>query len=167
MAGKVPTWVWVVAAIAVVGVLSLVAIVGVGFYVFTRHMDTTAVTPAEAATAFEIERERFGGQQPLIELDSRGQFVRAHTDRVPPEPVERPTHLHLIAYDPGDGRIVRFRLPFWLLRTRAGRGTVDIDGTRIDLKDLSLTVEDLERYGPALLVEHVTPEGHRVLVWSQ
>jgi hypothetical protein len=167
VSGKVPTWVWVVAAIAIVGVLGLVAAVGAGFYFVSRHMDTQAVTPADAVVAFEAERARFEGQRPLVELDSQGRFVRARADEPMPEAAERPGHLHLLAYDPADGRIVRFRLPFWLLRTRAGRGTVDIDGTRIDLQELNLTVEDLERYGPALLVDHEAPDGQRVLVWSQ
>jgi hypothetical protein len=167
MAGKVRTWVWVVAGIAAVGTVGLIAIVVAGFYFTSRHIDTETVTPAEAATAFETERARFAGQTPLIELDSQGRFVRAHTEGRVPEHAERPANLHVLAYDPDDGQIVRFRLPFWLLRTRAGRGTVDVDGMRLDLEDLKLTVDDLERYGPALLVDHQTPDGQHVLVWSQ
>ncbi len=167
MAGRVPTWVWVVAAITIVGVLGLIAIVGAGFYFVSRHMDTAAATPADAAAAFETERARFAGQTPLIELDTEGRFVRAHTDQRATDHPERAAYLHLLAYNPSEGRLVRFRLPFWLLRTRVGRGTIELDGTRLDLQNLKLTVEDLERYGPALLVDHQSPDGQRVLVWSQ
>jgi hypothetical protein len=167
VAGKVPTWVWVIAAVAIVGVLGLVAMVGVGLYVVSRHMGTETMTAAEARAAFDAERARFAGQTPLVELDSSGRVERVRPDRPAIESADRPTHLHLIAYSPDDARIVRFRLPFWLLRTRAGRGTIDIDGTRLDLEDLNLTVEDLERLGPALLVDHQAAGGQRVLVWSQ
>jgi hypothetical protein len=37
----------------------------------------------------------------------------------------------------------------------------------MDLEDLRLTVEDLERYGPTLIVDHKAPDGDRVLVWSK
>jgi hypothetical protein len=109
----------------------------------------------------------FGGQKPLIELDSRGQFLRAHTDRPVPQHVTTPDQLYLLAFDPKDQRIVRFSLPFWLLRMKAGNTTIDLNGNRMDLEDLRLTVADLERFGPTLIVDHQTPEGERVLVWSK
>ena len=37
----------------------------------------------------------------------------------------------------------------------------------MDLEDLRLSVEDLERFGPTLIVDHASADGNRVLVWSQ
>jgi len=37
----------------------------------------------------------------------------------------------------------------------------------MNLEDLRLRVEDLERYGSALVVDHQSPDGERVLVWSE
>jgi hypothetical protein len=37
----------------------------------------------------------------------------------------------------------------------------------LDLEDMKLTVEDLERYGPTLILDHKERGGDRVLVWSQ
>jgi hypothetical protein len=37
----------------------------------------------------------------------------------------------------------------------------------MDLEDLKLTVEDLERFGPTLIVDHSSASGDHVLVWSQ
>jgi hypothetical protein len=37
----------------------------------------------------------------------------------------------------------------------------------MDLDDLRLSVDDLERFGPTLIAEHKTPEGSHVIVWSQ
>ena len=167
MAGKVKTWVWVVISIAVICVLGLVTLAGVGFYFVSKHIDTKEVSSTDAAREFEAVKAGFAGQKPLIELDSRGQFLRAHTDRPIPAHVTTPDQLHLLAFDPKDRRIVRFRLPFWLLRMKAANTTIDLNGNRMDLEDLRLTVADLERFGPTLIVDHQSPAGERVLVWSK
>ena len=49
VAGKVKTWVWIVVGIAVFCVLGLVAVVGVGFFYMSRHIETKSATPAAAA----------------------------------------------------------------------------------------------------------------------
>jgi hypothetical protein len=71
-----------------------------------------------------------------------------------------------MAFDPDDARVVRVEIPFWLLRLKL-RGGIDFNGRRMELDDLKLTVEDLERYGPALVVDHQGSSGERVVVWSQ
>ena len=167
MASRVKTWVWVIVAIAVVGVLAVVALAGLGFYFVSRYVDATEATPAAAAKQFEAVKAGFAGQKPLIELDSRGKFVRANTDRPIPASAPTPEQLHLLAFDPDEGRVVRFHLPFWVLRMKMGDTTIDLNGNRLDLEDLRLTVEDLERFGPSLIVDHQAPDGARVLVWSK
>jgi hypothetical protein len=44
---------------------------------------------------------------------------------------------------------------------------IDFGGNRVDLEDLKLTVEDLERFGPTLILDQKNEGGDRVLVWSQ
>jgi hypothetical protein len=78
-----------------------------------------------------------------------------------------PDALNVLAFDPDDGRIVRISIPFWLLRMKMRGATVDFNGNKMDLEDLKLTVEDLERFGPTLIVDHRNVHGERVLVWSQ
>jgi hypothetical protein len=167
MAGKVKTWVWVVMAIVVVCILGLVAMAGIGFYFASQHINTQAASPASAAKAFEEVRARFSGQRPLIELDDRGHFVRANTSRPPAAKVKEPEQLNVLAYDPDEGRIVRLSIPFWLLRLKTGGTSIDFNGREMDLEDLKLSVEDLERFGPTLIAEHKTPDGNHVIVWSQ
>jgi hypothetical protein len=167
MAGKVKTWVWVVVGIVVIGILGVVAMAGVGIYFFSRHIETRVATPASAASEFEAVRTRFKEQKPLIELDDRGRFVRSNPDR-PATLDTRPDQLTVLVFDPDDGgRIVRVSIPFWLLRLKLGGATVDFNGGRMDLEDMKLSVEDLERLGPSLIVDHATADGERVLVWSQ
>ena len=167
MAGKVKTWVWIVVGIGVLCILALVAAVGGAFFYMSRHIQTSAATPTSAAKEFDAVRSGFAGQRPLIELDRHGKFLRANTDRPAPARAPVPDQLHVLAFDPSDGRIVRFSIPFWLLRMKAGNATIDLNGNRMDLEDLRLSVHDLERHGPALIVDHQAPGGDRVLVWSR
>ena len=166
MAVKLKTWAWVLIAIVAVWILGVVAMAGVGFYFFSQHIDTKAATPASAAREFDAVKAGFPDQKPLIELDSRGRFLRANTARPAKTPDSVPDELNLLAFDPSNGRIVRFSLPFWLLRMKP-RATIDLNGNRMDLEDLRLTVEDLEKRGPSLVVDHLTASGERVLVWSK
>ena len=167
MAGKVRTWVWIVVGIAVFCVLALVAVVGGAVFYMSRHIETKSATPASAAREFEAVRSGFSGQKPLIELDRNGRFVRAHTDRPGPANAAVPDQLRILAFDPSDGRIVQVSVPFWLLRMKASNATIDLNGSKMDLEDLRLTIHDLERQGPSLIVDHQAPDGDRVLVWSR
>lgn len=167
MAVKVKTWVWVVIAIFVIGILGMIAIAGVGVYFFSQRIDTRAASTAEASRDFEEVRRRFENQKPLIELDERGRFRRANPDRPARGDAGAPENIFVLAFDPDDERIVRVSIPFWLLRMKMGGATIDLNGNKMDLEDLKVRVEDLERYGPTLIIDHRETSGDRVLVWSQ
>jgi hypothetical protein len=166
MAGRIKTWVWVVIAIVVFCIVGAVAVAGMGYYFFTKHFDTKVTSPARATVEFEQVKAQFTGQKPLIELDERGRFLRANPDRPSQPDNRRPDQLFVLAFDPDDERIVKVTIPFWLLRLKA-HGPVDFNGGKLELEDLKLTVEDLERFGPTLIVDHKSSGGERVLVWSQ
>lgn len=167
MAGKIKTWIWVVVAIIIIGIVCVVAMAGVGFYFFSQHFDTKVVSRENAGQEFEEVRARFATQKALIELDEHGRFLRANVDRPTNSHTKVPDQLYVLAFDPDDRRIVRVNIPFWLLRMKAHGGTVDFNASQLDLEDLKLTVEDLERFGPTLIVDHRGTHGERVLVWSQ
>jgi hypothetical protein len=167
VAGKVKTWVWVVIGIVVTGILGIIAMAGIGIYFFSQHIETRSETPAGASRSFEQISARFTGQKPLIELDERGHYLRSNTDRKPAQDAKTPEALHVMAFEPHDGRIVRVDIPFWLLRLKLRGSAIDFNGNRMELEDLKLTVEDLERYGPSLIVDHRAQTGQRVLVWSE
>ena len=167
MAGKLKTWVWVVLGVIVTCIVGAVAIAGAGFYFFTRHIETRTVSPTVASREFEQVKAQFPGQKPLVELDRHGSFVRSNPDRPAAHNGRVPQELFVMAFDPEDGRVVRLKIPFWLLRLKSGGGSVNLNGRRMDLEDLKLRVEDLERFGPTLIVDHSSDEGKRVLVWSQ
>ncbi len=165
MAGKVKTWIWVVVGVVVLGILGLVSLAAAGLWFAKTHIDVRNVSPLVVAHDFERVRQQFTNQKPLIELDDRGHFLRANSDR--PAGDRRPQALNIMAFDPDEGRVVRMDIPFWLLRLKMGGTRIGLGNDSIDLHDLRLTVEDLERFGPTLIVDHKGRAGERVLVWSQ
>ena len=162
---RVKTWVWVVVGISVVGVLCVVAVAAAGLWFAKSHIDVSPASVTSASSEFERVREMFPSQKPLIELDDRGRFLRANTDR--PTSDQRPQTLYVLAYSPEEGgRVVRVNIPFWLLRLK-GHSSILVDGRNVDLAELRLTVDDLERYGPTLILDQDDRRGAHVLVWSQ
>jgi hypothetical protein len=167
MAVKLKTWIWVIVGLAAVGILFVIAMAGAGIYYFTQNIDTRRATAEVAATEFDAIRARFRGQRPLIELDEHGRFLRSNTDRPAPANPARPVALYVLAFDPDDEGLVKVTVPFWLLRLKVNDATVDFSGNSMNLEDLKLTVEDLERFGPTLVLDQTNIGGDRVLVWSQ
>lgn len=167
MAVRVKTWIWVIVGIVVFGIVCVVGMAGAGFYFFSQHFDTQAASPAKAGAQFDLAKAQFKDQKPLIELDERGHFLRSNPDRPVPVTSRKPEQLYVLAFDPDDERIVKVSIPFWLLRFKSRGARVDFNGGRLDLEDLKLTVDDLERFGPTLIVDHKSTGGDRVLVWSQ
>lgn len=167
MAVKLKTWVWVVVGVAAVGILFVIAMAAAGIYYFTQHIEAKKATPAVAASEFDAVRERFHGQKPLIELDERGRFLRSNIDRPAPANPRTPDAIHVLAFDPDDEGLVKVTVPFWLLRLKMDNSKIDFGSSSVRLEDLKLTVEDLERFGPTLILDQTNAGGDRVLVWSQ
>jgi hypothetical protein len=165
MAGKVKTWIWVVVGIVAVCILGVIAMAAAGLWFVRSHVDIRPTTVTAATEDFKSIRERFATQKPLIELDDRGNFVHANVDR--PSSPTPPQSLNIMAFDPKDERVVRMDLPFWLLRFKMRGTRIDVGDGNIDLAKLHLTVEDLERFGPTLILDQKDGDGSRVLVWTQ
>jgi hypothetical protein len=160
-------WIWIIAGFLGVCVLVLFAIAGTGVYFVSQHIDAKHTSSVEAMHEFETARAAFKGKQPLLELDRLGhprQVTR--TEQMPTAPA-RPTDMVILAWNPDRGRVVRVSLPFWLLHI--GRRKVDIldNSNGFDIDRLNIDVAELERIGPAFVLDYVTMNGERVLVWTQ
>src|SRR6516165_2958056 len=117
---RVPTWVWVIVATAALAVLGVIALAAAGLWFVRSHVNVQPTTVAAATTDFQTIRERFANQKPLIELDDRGNFVHANTDR--PNGTKQPDSLNVMAFDAREEHEVRVEIPFWILRLKT-RGT--------------------------------------------
>jgi hypothetical protein len=165
MATKIPTWAWVVIGVVALCILGMLAIAGMGVYFVTRQVETMAASPARAEETFERERAQFQDQKPLIELDEDDRIVRRNVQAPAAGEPRKVETLTVLAWDADDERLIRIDLPFWLLRLK--KDPLDVLADRgIHGNRLRLTVQDLERMGPRLILDHRGRRGERVLVWT-
>jgi hypothetical protein len=155
----------------VVGVLLLFGILGVGCVVITvswfgQRLSVTSAEEHAAEQQFEEIRERFAGQQPLLELvDGKPQL---NAERGSQKPAQTSlTTLHVVAYDRDEGNLVRFALPFWLLRLKSGPIRISAYQQGWDDRGVSFRVEDIEKHGPGIIVDVAQPGEGRVIIWAE
>ena len=151
----------------VIGVVLCVVIVGAGAaaWFFFSAFESTASDDTTAARRFDDVRSRFAGQTPLLEI--RGEeVVRTRTaPATTPRDLQR---LQILTWNPEDERLAQITLPWWLLRLKEGPIDVTSDaGSGVTRTRLSITVAELERHGPALLLDHAEPDGSKVIVWTE
>ena len=168
---RLPTWVSVViAAVIIVGILAVAAVGGAAFFIY-RHVNTTFTPRENAEIEFTQSRARFDGQQPLIEIRHdddpiiHRELLRGAASK------QKLEALRVLAYDQRERKLVRVSIPFWLLRMAPSKNlsflndhniNVDVDSERV-----RLTLDDLERRGPGLLLDSKDRRGSQVLVWTE
>ena len=158
----------VIAAVLVAILFAVVAIAGLAYFVRSH---VTAVEASDRAAVEEIAqaRQRFAGQTPLIErrgdTDDDDQFVVHHPDAsARAVPVQT---LRVLAYNPRDERMVRVSIPFWILRLAPSARFNILDRADIDVGRARLTLDDLERHGPGIVLDATDHRGSKVLVWLE
>jgi hypothetical protein len=152
---------------AVIGVLVFLGIVGLslGVWLFASVFDHDTADQQAATASFDEVRRRFADVQPVFRIagDERPEIRREPPSARPGQPLER---LQVLAWDPDDKGLARVTLPFWLLRLKSG--PLDISGkVMINHHHVDVTVEQVERYGPTVLVDHEGAGGDRLLVWTE
>jgi hypothetical protein len=171
MASARKTWVSVlIASVIIVGMLALTVVGGTAFFIY-RHVHAELTTETTAEREFAAARVRFDGQQPLIEFRPDADPL-VHHDLIPATHSGRTLEsLRVLAYDGRAGKLVRVSIPFWLLRLLPSKNLsflndrgldVDIDSDRVQL-----TLDDLERRGPGLVLAHEEKSGSKVIVWTE
>ena len=126
------------------------------------------------ATAFDAERAFdsvvAGTARPYLEIAADGT-VHVHRELEGPEPVPL-LALHVIAWEPEQGRLLSVRFPWWFVRMKMSSvfnlGTLTSamahDWGNLDLR---VTEEDMERLGPGVVLDHRTTDGARILLWTE
>lgn len=164
------TWISIIIAAVIVVCMLALAAVGATAYFIYRHVNSTPTTAMSAEREFTTTRARFAGQQPLIEL-RHGDEPVLHRDLAPGHPNgdRKLQALRVLAYDDGAGKLVRVTIPFWLMRMLPSRNLSFLhdEGIDIDSDRVHLTLEDLERRGPGLILDQKDRHGSHVLVWTE
>ncbi len=169
MAGKSSakkTWgAILVAAIAIVCVL-VVALIGGSAYFIARHVSSQFVSAESADAQFMSARQRLVGQTPLIEMQIGDEPILHR----PAADAHRPRIevLHALIYSTEAGKLVDVSLPMWLLRMSPGNHLSFLDdNAQFDSGRVHLTLEDVERHGPGLILDATDRRGARVLIWAE
>jgi nitrate reductase NapE component len=168
MAQRIPTWAAIlIAGVIIFGMLAVAAVGGTAFFIY-RHINTTPTGHDAAAAEFTQARARFAGQQPLIEM-SVGDEPVVHRELVKDPSGRKLETLRVLAYDRHERKLVRVSIPFWLLRLLPSNhfSFLDDNGINIDSERVNLTVDDLERRGPGLVLDTRDRRGSEVLVWTE
>jgi len=169
MSSSRKTWISVlIAAVIIIGMMALAVVGGTAFFIY-QHVNARFTPPANAEREFQETRTRFAGQTPLIEI--------RNTSAGDDEPVlhrdaSRPRRnlqtLHALVYDPDAEKLVHIDIPMWLLRLVPSGKPIHIsDLDELNDRRMRLTVEDLERHGPGLVLDLRRPHEGQVLVWTE
>jgi hypothetical protein len=151
-------------AIRLLLVIGVLAVLGIAFSLVAawRSVEMTQADPSRAASAFDLERSAFGQADPIVRFRDGGYVRRP----VPPEPLPAPSSLFVLVYHRPSERLVRTEVGFWFLRMKGPASERALSGAGVDLKALGLTVADLERYGPAVVLDEERGD-NRVLLWTR
>jgi hypothetical protein len=182
MASTKRTWLWVIFGVLICIAIAGVALVGGTAYVVSKHVKTELVGKRTAEEQFYQQRERFAGQQPLIEV--HGDSETAWPVLVPPGKSDQQAMIHrppegarkaelqtmrVLVYDSHEGRLVHVDLPFWLLRLMpSGRlGSVSGVNRNFSFDSGRITIDDIERHGPGLILDARDSRDAQVLIWTE
>lgn len=159
-------WIWVTLAVLAFGVVSCAGLVGGGVWYASTQFKVREVAQAEVQTEFARLRTRFKDQKPILDtkhgigIASDRLEARAQAYSGPP-----PKNLCLLVWTEEQPKAVQLCLPFWLLKMKTGRG-LKFDVPNGESRRLELSAKDLERAGPALLLDEEHDQS-RLLVWTE
>jgi hypothetical protein len=142
--------------------LAVVAVLAVGAWTFIAWDWVTAIhaPPDDAARQFDSARLAHAGEEPVVTLRD-GAFVRRPFST---DPRDAPSDLLVLVYHRPTERLIRAEVPFWFLRMKGPASERMLRGAGIDLAEFGLTVDDLSRYGPALVFDGTRGEDRVLLV---
>ena len=157
--------------VVLVAVLVVVVCVGIGAIIATtawvqQNLTIEESTESAARDEFDQVRNRFPGQAPVLELtDNRSPAYNPARQKVTASrSLER---LNVLVWDPRERRLLSFALPFWFLRLKSGPIEFSSYASGLDDRRMNLRVEDIEQYGPGIVLDTTSRDGERVLLWTE
>ena len=161
MARKRSTLVLVIVGVAVFVVMLFA---GVLVWFFTSAFELSPANEATAEASFQELRDRFREVTPIFAMGPNGPVL----NRQPPakKATGRLQSLQMLGWDSNDAELARVTIPFWMVRMKPGNINVSSsDGNR--RVRFSLSADDLEGYGPTLLLDHTDEEGYHLVLWTE
>jgi hypothetical protein len=159
---------WVVTCVSVAGLV----LAGAGFWFYVTHHESVPASAQLAAAEFARLRARFPDRRPLIDM-SRREGAESPGGLESSAPLHS---FHTVVFDTRGGeRIVHMTAPYWFGRLfvdrsgqfrRLGKLTF-LDDTEFDPEAIRLSLRQLERQGPGLIVYVRHESGGQFIAWVE
>jgi hypothetical protein len=157
------TWAKVTIGAVAIAVVGFAVFAGTSAYLVLRHLDKRTATEAETRKDFDAVRARFTGRPPLVEIVNP-QAADIRLNRLTHPGGRRVDTLHVLTWNVDDGELLRTDAPLWLMKF----SSINIlSQLGIAPARFRLTVEDIERYGPGIVVDFSRPGKNHVLIWAE
>jgi hypothetical protein len=153
-------------------VIMALTTVGIGLWFFVSHHESSPASKQSAEAEFSQLRSRFSTQQLLIDMSLRQSADTLSIGR----PVVPLHTLHTVIFDTRDGqRIVHIAVPYWFARLFADRDAefrwlgqlTFLDDTEFDSEAIRLSLDQLEQWGPGLIVDYQHLSGGQFISWVE
>ena len=153
-------------------VIIALTVVGLGLGFFLSHHESNPVSKQSAEAEFSQLRSRFSAQRPLIDMSLR-QPVNTSTFGQPAVSLHT---FHTVIFDTrGSQRMVHITVPYWFARLFADRDDefkwlgqlTFLDDTEFDSEAIRLSLDQLERRGPGLIIDYQHPSGGQFISWVE
>jgi hypothetical protein len=157
----VKTRVRVLLLVVAAAVVALAALIGRGAYIVLHNLTITPSTAITAAAQFSDLRRHFPERAPLIQIDDPLR-ARVHVNHPPRSaPLTHLDGFEILVWQADEQKLVRTRAPLWMMRM----STLSLlSQVGLAPSSLQLTVDDVERYGPGVILDFTSPKGDRALV---
>jgi hypothetical protein len=152
----------IILGILAVFVVCAVVLVAGGAWFAMKVFHYEEADQQAATAAFNAVRSRYGNPTPIFAVRGGNAVL---TREIPHSARGELQTLHVLNWNPDDESLFRTDLPFSLLRLKEGPIEV-VDSEAGEPRGLSLRVSDIERFGPALLMDQELEDGHRLLIWT-
>ena len=141
-------------------------VVGVFLLIAEGLTDVQHPDPADVDGHFRSVLREFGDPTPMLRLEAAGSVTRQRRKNpqvVPTSPVD----FVIVAWKDAETGLVETRMPIWLLGMWRPARNYLLRDTNFDPDAWGLTVSDLKAHGPGLVIDHYSPRGGRILVWTE
>ena len=153
-----------VLAIVGVAVCAVLLFAGGLVWFFTSAFELSPADEAAAEARFQELRNHFREVTPIFAIGPHGPVLNRQP---PPKPATGQLRsLEMLGWDRNDEDLYRVTIPFWMVRLKPGAINVSSGEDNRSVR-LSLSADDLEGYGPTLLLDHTDEEGYHLVLWTE
>jgi hypothetical protein len=168
---KKTSWGLIILGVVVLVIVVVAGLMAVAGYFVYKQFAFEAAPATQVSVEQEFARvlDRFKGQQPFLQMRDGEPVETIPPSTAKPAGRHQIEALHVLVWQPEDGKVFRMNIPFWIIRMSKGRPVhlgreLSQDGEPYQLK---VTADDIERRGPGLILDLTKPGRERVLVWAE